>query len=214
MNKLSIYTRIAREIERDQSYNAMCKSFPLSLMTNISIKDIMVECKNSESVSIDILIPNWNDDQVQTKLREIINTKTTGVIFNRLLSNLKERLNKFLQNIENVDIPAIKPTIFVDANKIYTITISYSFMDITQTISQSLYTSIQKRIGSCQNLILTIFWISLRYSIIHSDRQKRELAIISSRPLFEDIEDVLHVSKSPPRIRRHSVGASTAKSMA
>jgi hypothetical protein len=189
--KISIYTQIAREIEREQTYIAMCKSFPSVHMDKINVNDIMIHCKNSEHTSVDIIIPNWNDHKVEEQLRLIISTKTTGIVITRLLSNLRERLSRFLQNIHTVDIPAIRPTIYFNpSKKIYKISLMYSFMMVEQTISQRLYTMIQKRVGSCADLMLICFWISLRYSILYPRLGAREAAIEVSCPAFLDISQL------------------------
>ncbi len=192
MKDISIYTRIARDLEREHVYTAMCKSFPVNHMTNINARDIMARCKASEKIPVDILIPNWNDKAVECRLRELITNHTTGITINRLLYNLRERLAKFLRYSLIFDIPAVRPAVSFDGDKKqYKISLVYSFMTVEQIISQDLYTYVQKRIGSVPALVLVCFWLSLRYSILYPERPLKELAIKTQRPAFQDVGTII-----------------------
>lgn len=204
ITKMSIYALIAKEIEREQTYVAMCKSFPSTYISKFDVRSILIACKEVEDTMVDILIPNWNDKFVENKLRRIISKYDSSIIVNRLLSNLRERLAKYLKNIDNIYIPAVKPKVTFDVGKkIYKLSIIYSFMTIEQIVSQSIYTHIQKLIGHNSNLTLIIYWISLRYSIHYPDLGDKEIAIRSMNPNYIDIKIVLDklISKRPKSVK-------------
>jgi len=189
---MSIYTLIAKEIEREQTYVAMCKSFPSMYISKFDVRTILIACKDVEETTVDILIPNWNDKFVENRLRRLISKYDSGIIVNRLLSNLRERLARYLKNIDNIYIPAVKPKVTFNAEKkIYKLSIIYSFMIIEQIVSQSIYTHIQKLIGHNSNLTLIIYWISLRYSIHYPDLKDKEIRIMTMNPNYADVKIIL-----------------------
>lgn len=192
-----MYKLIAQEIERLHTYNNMIKSFPPIYMNNITPSKIIQLCKSAENLSVDPIIPNWNDKAVEFKLFESITKNAPGVIYKRLLNNLRERLNKFLRIIDNMDMPAITPSVYFDAiDKLYIIKFGYSYMTIEQKVSQRVYSTIQKEVGNNKNIILIVFWLYLRYSNLHANWTTQTEAILTKNPKFDDMEKKLISLKS------------------